>query len=464
MRASRLWTGFSILIAVIFGAAGPRAIRAAQAAAPAAATEESRSQTILIFPCENKSKTPNTDWLGDGLSELTVDRLEDRRASVLSRRDRLAVLEKMGLPDSARFTHATLVKIAGEADADVVVYGQFTIDGSTVTLEARVLHISPPSLSPPLTETSSMQGVIRAHARLTWQILCAIDDANCPAEGANRDETSFSDPPASLHLEALQNLAQGLNSSDDDERLRLLREASRLEPTWDRPPFELGLIYFGRHDCDLALSWLSRVPPDRPNGPEASFDAGVCHLQRNDFARAVAAFSSLVDRSHSSDPKEHLPELPDARNNLGVSLMRQGKYADAEIEFERAAALDPGEPDYLVNLALTQIAQNEPAAGVAPLESAEKLSPDDEDERAILVALLKMLGRNSDADAVRAEMPGTAAATPLPNLKDSGHLMLLARVVTKFDRTQLWPSSDPAAAQPAPGAAPAAGGSKGKQP
>ena len=77
----------------------------------------------------------------------------------------------MGLPDSARFSHATMVKIAAEADADEVIYGRFVSDGKTVTLEARVLRISPPSLSPPFTQTSSMQDLLRAHARLSWQML-----------------------------------------------------------------------------------------------------------------------------------------------------------------------------------------------------------------------------------------------------------------------------------------------------
>jgi len=66
---------------------------------------------------------------------------------------------------------------------------------------------------------------------------------------------------------------------------RSLREAARLEPGWDRPPFELGQIYFFQRDCESALTWFSRVPPNRPDGPEASFDNGVCHLLRNDANR-----------------------------------------------------------------------------------------------------------------------------------------------------------------------------------
>ncbi len=377
--------GLLVICAGIAATAGARPAAAAQAAAPPRAlSSESRPATLLIFPFENGSHIANLDWLGEGLSELTAERLQDRGASVLLRQDRLATLEKMGLPDSARFSHATLVKIAGEADADVVIYGRYVSDGKTVTLEARVLRISPPSLSAPFTETSPMQDLLRAHARLTWQILCSMDtgsragstftspSAKCPAEGANRDETSFSDPPASLRLDALENLIRGLTGSDDEARIRSLREASRLEPAWDRPPFELGLIYFDRHDCESALPWFSRVPPNRPSGPEASFDTGVCHLLRNDAARADAAFSGLIERSRSADPREKLPDFPEARNNLGIARLLEGKWTEAGAEFERAAALDPGEPDYLVNQAIAKLAEKQPAAAVAPAGKREE--------------------------------------------------------------------------------------------
>ncbi len=145
----------------------------AGATAGRASSAESRSETILIFPFENESRMANLDWLGEGFAELTAERLEDRDVTVLSRDDRLTTLERMGLPDSARFSHATIVKIAAEADADAVVYGRFQSDGKTVTIEARVLWLSPPSLSDTLTESGSLQDVVRAHARLTSQILCA---------------------------------------------------------------------------------------------------------------------------------------------------------------------------------------------------------------------------------------------------------------------------------------------------
>jgi len=396
----------------------------------------------------------NLDWLGEGLSELTDERLQDRGMIVLSREDRLATLEKMGLPDSARFSHATIVKIAAEADADAVVYGRFQSDGKTATLEARVLRLSPPSLSPPFTETSAMQDLLRAHARLMWKILCAIDKKQCPSQGANRDESSFSEPPASLRLDALENFVRGLAGSQDEERLRLLREAARLEPSWDRPAFELGQIYFKKRDCESALVWYSRVPPNRPDGPVASFATGVCHLARNDAGRADAAFSGLLERTRKTGEKDSLPELPEMHNNLGVARLRLGKWNEAGTEFERASALDPEEADYWVNIAIAKLIGKQAAAAIAPLERARKIDPDDKGARSLLIATLESLGRNPEAEAIRAEAAGNFEKSTQPNLQDGNALARLARVSRNLDRTLLRPGGETPEGQPTAGKGP----------
>jgi tetratricopeptide (TPR) repeat protein len=267
-------------------------------------------------------------------------------------------------------------------------------------------------------------------------------------EGANRDETSFTEPPPSLRLDALQNFIQGLAAADDDVRLRTLREAARIEPGWDRPAFELGLMYFARRDCDSALPWFSRVPPGRPDGFETSFDAGVCHLQRNDGARAEAAFSGLMDRSTSTDAKDRLPELPEVRNNLGVARLRLGKWNEAAAEFVHAATLDGGEVNYLVNLGIAKLAAKQPAAAVEAFESARKIAPEDNDARALLISTLVAVGRGSDANAIRAEAPGNGSRAAEVVPQDSAGLARMARVSRKFDRSLLRFTGDVPDAQP----------------
>ena len=438
--------GLVTLCVMLCAAGGAHLARSAQS--EGAAHAASHPGTILVFPFENESHMANLDWLGEGLAELTTERLQDRGLIVLSRQERLAALEKIGLPDSARFSHATMVKIATEADADEVIYGQFVSDGNMVTLQTYVLYISPPRLSAPFTQTSSMQFLLRAHARLSWQILCAIDQHNCLPESADQDESSFSEPPASLRLDALENFIQGLTGTDDESRLRALREAARLEPAWDRPAYELGQSYFARRDCESALPWFSRVPPNRPDGPESGFDTGVCHLLRNDAARAEAAFSGMAERTRSADPANRLPELAEVRNNLGIARLRLGKWSEAASEFERAATLDDEEADYWVNLGIAKMAGKAPAAAVTPLERARKIAPDDKDARALLISALEAVGRVSEAAAIRAEAPQSGGRAVQPVLQDPAGLARLARLSKDFDHSLLRPTGEVPAAPP----------------
>ncbi len=396
-------------------------------------TSDTRVGSVLIFPFENSGRNASLDWLGEGLSELTMERLAEQGVYVFSRQERLAALEKIGLPDSARFSHATMVKIAAQADADEVVFGNFDSDGKTITFEAQVLQISPPRLSLMISQKSALQDLLQSHARMSAQVLCTIKQKDC-SDGSNAaDRAASANSPILPSVAALENFVHGILAVDDEPRARALREASRLEPAWDRPPFELGLSYSGKRDCELALPWLSRVPPNLPDGADAAFMTGVCHLLRNDAARAEASFTGLIERSGSAVPGEHLPELPEAHNNLGVARLRLGKVPEAVTEFERATALDGEDPDYWVNLGVAKLAEKQAAAAVEPFERARGLDPADKGATAMLIATFELLGRNSDAATLRAE----AAEKPTPLPEDAAGLARMARVTMKFDRSLL---------------------------
>jgi tetratricopeptide (TPR) repeat protein len=255
-----------------------------------------------------------------------------------------------------------------------------------------------------------------------------------------------------------------VTGSQDEERLRLLREAARLEPTWDRPAFELGQIYFKRHDCDSALVWYSRVPPNRPDGAEASFATGVCHLARNDATRAEAAFSSLLERTRKAGEKDWVPELPEMRNNLGVSRLQIGKWNEAETEFERASALDPEEAVYWINIAIAKIIGKQPAAAVTALEHARKIAPDDKEARVLSIATLESLGRTAEASAIRAETSEKGDKQVMPNLQDGVALARMARVSRNFDRTLLRPGGEAPEGQSSAGKGPRKTDSGGVRP
>ena len=199
----------------------------------------------MIFPFENDSRIASLDWLGEGLAELSFERLGERGFNVISRQDRLAALQNVGLPASARISHATMVKVAAEADADEIVFGRFISDGKTVTLEARVLTTSPPGLSATYMESGSVQDLVFSHARLVSHLVCPLEQKKCLPQPENGNPAGPSGLPLP-RLAALESFVHGILATEDESHLRFLRDAARLDPDWDRPPFELGQFYFGK--------------------------------------------------------------------------------------------------------------------------------------------------------------------------------------------------------------------------
>jgi Flp pilus assembly protein TadD len=141
-------------------------------------------------------------------------------------------------------------------------------------------------------------------------------------------------------------------------------------------------------------------------------------------------------------------------NNLGVARLRLGKWNEAGTEFDRAAALDPGESDFLVNSAIAKLIGKQAAAAVAPLEHARKIDPDDKEAKTLLIATLESLGRAPEAAAIRGEAGDSNEKLTPPNLQDANGLSRLARVSRNLDRTVLRTGGDPPDKQPAAGKAP----------
>ncbi len=83
------------------------------------------------------------DWLGEGLSELAIERLDGHGLTVFTREERLDALEKLGLPAYAHFSRATMLKIAAEIDADYVIFGEYSADGSHLQLECACIARKP---------------------------------------------------------------------------------------------------------------------------------------------------------------------------------------------------------------------------------------------------------------------------------------------------------------------------------
>jgi tetratricopeptide (TPR) repeat protein/TolB-like protein len=407
---------------------------------PAAPVGSSRG-LYLVFPFENAGASPRLDWLSEGLEELTIQYLSAAGEEVYSHAGRAGELERYGLPSSAKLSRATMLRIAQDLDADYVVFGSFASDGTSLTIESRILRVDPTALLANVRESAPLDTLMDLQTRVVWRLLSS-NQRSYPLSLAE-----FAKIQCPLRLDAFEHFVRGLLANEDEARLRELREAARLEPTWSDPAFALGETYAARSDCSSALPWFTRVPKTNPRYVEAIFAIGVCRLQLNQPDKAEESFSllqgALRDPAGPAVPAATQvsgADLPEILNNLGVALSRQGKASEAQADLRRATDLDPDEDDYPFNLGLVALRSGDFKSAVGYFREASQREPDNPEDRALLIHSLDKSGNASEADqervaAAEALGPNAISATRIDAKGDA--LAGLDRVKTSLDITTL---------------------------
>jgi len=386
----------------------------------------------LVFPFENAGASPRLDWLGEGLEELTIERLSGAGEQVYSHAGRLVELERYGLPRSSKLSRATMLHVAEDLDADFVVFGRFTANGTSLTIESRILKVSPARLLPALRETGTLDSLMDLHSRLVWRMLSAYD------RNYALGLAEFTKRQRPVRLDAFEHYIRGLLASEDDARLRELREAARLEPEWPEPDFALGEAYFARRDCDSALPWYARVPKTHDRHVEAVFATGVCRLLLGQPDRAEEVFTSLQAALQNNLVSG--ADLPEILNNLAIARARQGKTAAAQTDFRRAVELDPEEDDYPFNLGLLALQTNDASAAAGYFREAAEREPDNPEDRALLILSLEKAGKQTEADQEREAANESFGPNGLPAIRldaKNESVARLNRIKTELDVTAL---------------------------
>jgi len=410
----------------------PSAGAGAPTAARRAASEASQQGIYLVFPFENAGASPRLDWLGEGLEELTIQRLSAAGQQVYSHTGRTGELDRSGLPPTAKLSRASMLRIAQNMDADFVIFGRFTSDGQTLMVEAQILRVSPTRLLPAVRETGPLDSLMDLHVKLLWRLLSANDHAY------PRTLEEFTKAQRPLRLDAFEHYVRGLLASDDDPRLRELREAARLEPEWPDPDFAIGDAYYARRDCDSALIWFAKVPKTHDRYVEAVFATGVCRLLMNQPDKAEEVFVSLQEALRNNLVSG--ADLPEILNNLALARARQNNMAAAVTDLRRAAELDPDEDDYPFNLGLLALGANDFAGAADHFREASEREPDKAENRALMILALEKAGKKAEADQERDTAAETFGPDALPVVRldaKKDTLLHLQRVRTEMDTTAL---------------------------
>ncbi len=429
-------------------------------AAPAAGPQQG---IYLVFPFENAGAAPRLEWLGEGLEELTIQRLSAAGEQVYSHAGRLVELERYGLPHTSKFSRATMLHVAEDLDADFVIYGRFSAKGTSLTIESRILRVNPTSLMPALRETGTLDSLMDLHTRLVWRMLSANE------RKYRLNLAEFTKRQRPLRLDAFEHYTRGLLANEDDLRLRELHEAARLEPDWPDPDFALGEAYYSRRDYNSALAWFFKVPKSHDRYVEAVFASGVCRLFLNQPDHAEEDLAGLQGALRNNLVSG--ADVPEILNDLAIARARQGKTAAALADLRRAADVDPDEGDYPFNLGLLALQVNDAAVAAESFREAAGREPDNPEDRALLILSLEKAGKKPEADQEREAANEAFGPKGLPTIRldaKNETAARLIRVKTQLDVTALRtevvsPVSPASAADSSSGDTPAGHVRRGRQ-
>ena len=428
----RRFPWFLIGICLLVGAAQLTA-RQSNVSAAAARPVLPAEGIFLVFPFENVGATPRLDWIGEGLEELTIQQLSAAGQQVYSHAGRLNEMDRYGMPASAILSHATMLHIAQELDADYAVFGNFTSDGKNLTVNAHMLRVSPVALLPAVNESGPLASFMELQTKLVWSLLGSSD----PSYPLGLAEFSKLQRP--LNLAAFEQYTRGLLVNDDDSRLRDLKEAARLEPDWPEPAFAIGEVYFQRNDCSAALPWFAKVPPTHARSVEAIFATGVCRLRLGQPDRAEEIFARLQEDLHNDLLGG--ADLPEILNNLAIARARHDHFPAALTALGRARDIEPDEGDYPFNLGLLALQKKEPATAATHFGEAVQREQDNPEDLAFLIYTLDKLGEKAEAAARREAAEEAFGEKGLPLLKiDSRNgdwLTKYQRIKSELDMTSL---------------------------
>jgi tetratricopeptide (TPR) repeat protein len=366
-----------------------------------------RIRTILVFPFVNQSDRADLGWISEGFAEAVSRRLAGPDRFVLSRRERNAAYEDLGLVEGTPVTLASAYKVAETLGVDWAILGSFNLEGNRLMARAQLLDMRRLKLSEPLEASGELADLVELETQIAWRLLATHD----PNFTAGKEE-DFRRQFPEVHLDAFENYIRGILATDDASRVQFLTEADRRDPADHRAAFALGRFYFGQKDYTKSVMWLRKLAPSDDHYWESLFLLGVGEYFLGHDAAAEKAFAEVGRR---------LP-LNEVYNNLGVVEFHQGHYAEALTDFDRAHSGDATDSQFSFNRAACFWFLKKYEQAARALRDDLQGDEDDAEAHWLLASVLEKLGDAAGSQKEKkwlADHEGSSLAAMNPGSDDS---------------------------------------------
>jgi tetratricopeptide (TPR) repeat protein len=330
---------------------------------------------VLVMPFENTKRDARLVWLGEASAVLVADALNGLGVPAFTREERLQAFERLQVPRAATLTDATVIRIGQLIGASAVVTGSIQLEDDALVVRARSLALDTGRVNGDATDRGPMPDLFAIYDRLASRL--APD---------RRPAAALPHPS----LPAFEQYVKGLVAETPATSINYLNAALRLRPDFDRARLALWTVYTDQGEHDRALQAVQGVGSKSPLSAHARFRAGLSQLALRKNDDAFSTFKALADAA---------PTAP-VLNNLGVVQIRRGFTAETgqpAYYFNKAAELDPADPDYFFNLGYGYWLEHDTQAVIYWLREAVRRNPTDGQAHFVLGAALATAGNTAEA-------------------------------------------------------------------
>jgi tetratricopeptide (TPR) repeat protein len=357
--------------------------------APAAAPPDA----VVVMPFENRSQIAKYNWICDSFAILIGDVLDAHGVSVINIDKRNLAFERLRLSPSDLLTRAAMIRVAGAAQANLALVGEFDIgeakESVTISITARLIETREGRLvgAKTFNYSGSISDLQEWQGQLAWNIVYERNLAP-PYSKEQLIRRAKHVPPA-----AYESFVKGVQTRDLKLResflLRAIQECDNSGGAGYFPQaiYELGLLYYRQADFAEAAKQLKRLGKDDPIYVESLFYVGLAAYKAGDANEASSAFERLIELAPSAE----------AVNNAGAALLAKGENEKALNRFRTALANSPNDMLYRFNTGYAQWRAGNFAEAVQYLRAVAQADPRDGEAQFLLSKALEASGQHAEA-------------------------------------------------------------------
>ena len=337
--------------------------------------------SLAILPFQNASGDDTLNWLGPSLGDmLSTDVGQSARLRTVSS-DRLQqILHDLRIDPGTAIDATLLRRIAGFADADIVVSGKFVRLGDKIRVDATVEDLKHGRSAPLMVEANNQQDISAAVDRLSGSIRQSL--ALSPDIIKELQAQSYK--PTSTSVDALRDYNEGVQlhrAGNDLEALKKLESATSEDP-------QFALAFSRLAETDAALGHDAEAEQAAQKALDASHDlplsaqyliqASQARISK-DSAKAITAYQNLEKSS---------PDDLDVQLALGNLYEGTGKWDEARTRFGNVLKVDSKNLEALLGLGRVEDQAGNYQAALDPLSRARNIAIERNNEEQQMLILL----------------------------------------------------------------------------